>query len=123
MNKIEELIEKYCPDGVEYKEMGELGKFYGGLTGKKKEDFIDGNANFITYVNVYKNLALDLHDTAKVQVNPNEKQRKLKYLDVIFTGSSETPNECAFSSVVCEQLQEDYYLNILRDGEAYQPLC
>ena len=63
MSKIEELIEKYCPDGVEYKEMGELGEFYGGLTGKKKDDFKDGNANFITYANVYKNLALDLHDT------------------------------------------------------------
>ena len=24
MNKIEELIKEYCPDGVEYKELGEI---------------------------------------------------------------------------------------------------
>ena len=24
MNKIEELIEQYCPDGVEYKDLGEV---------------------------------------------------------------------------------------------------
>ena len=111
MNKIEELIKKYCPDGVLYEQLGVLGEFYSGLTGKKKEDFVNGNANFITYMNVYKNMALDLHDTAKVKIGLNEKQRKLKYLDVIFTGSSETPDECAISSVVCEEPLEDYYLN------------
>lgn len=36
MSKIEKLIQKLCPDGVEYKELGEIGVFYGGLTGKKK---------------------------------------------------------------------------------------
>ena len=37
MSNLEELIEKLCPDGVEYKTLGELGKFYGGLTGKSKD--------------------------------------------------------------------------------------
>lgn len=46
MSNLEELIEKLCPDGVEYKELGELGKFYGGITGKSKEDFKEGNAKF-----------------------------------------------------------------------------
>lgn len=34
MSKLEELIKEKCPDGVPYKRMGELGKFFGGLTGK-----------------------------------------------------------------------------------------
>jgi len=59
MSKLDELIKEHCPDGVEYKTLGVLGKFYGGLNGKAKDDFTDGNAAFITYKNVYSNPALD----------------------------------------------------------------
>lgn len=38
MTKLNELIQQLCPDGVEYKTLGELGKFFGGLTGKSKDD-------------------------------------------------------------------------------------
>ena len=69
MSNLEELIEKLCPDGVEYKELGELGKFYGGITGKSKEDFKEGNAKFITYKNVYSNPALDLDVKDKVRIS------------------------------------------------------
>ena len=48
MSKIDDLLKKYCPNGVEVGTLGELGEFYGGLTGKSKEDFKDGNAKFIT---------------------------------------------------------------------------
>ena len=60
MSKLEELIQELCPDGVEYKSLGELGKFFGGLTGKSKDDFTNGNAKFITYKNVYANPALQI---------------------------------------------------------------
>lgn len=36
MNKIEELIKEKCPNGVEFKKLGEIGNFYGGLTGKSQ---------------------------------------------------------------------------------------
>ena len=71
MSNLEELIEKLCPDGVEYKTLGELGKFYGGLTGKSKEDFKEGNAKFITYKNVYSNPALDLDVEDRVRIYPD----------------------------------------------------
>lgn len=29
MSRLDELIQELCPDGVEYKTLGELGKFYG----------------------------------------------------------------------------------------------
>ena len=111
MNKIEDLIKKLCPNGVEYKTLVELGDFYGGLTGKSKDDFKGGNAKFISYMNVFKNPALDLSSKETVKIAPDEKQRKLEFGDVIFTGSSETPDECAISSVVTKQPAEDYYLN------------
>ena len=111
MNKIEKLIEELCPNGVDYYELGELGKFYGGLTGKSKDDFIDGNEKFITYMNVYKNPALDIDVEDKVKIGENENQRTLEYGDIIFTGSSETPDECGITSVLTKKTEEKLYLN------------
>lgn len=111
MSKLKELMEKLCPNGVEYKTLGELGKFYGGITGKSKEDFKDGNAKFITYKNVYENISLKLNVEDRVKISEKENQRTLEYGDIIFTGSSETPDECGFSSVVTEKVEEKLYLN------------
>lgn len=111
MSRIEEMIRELCPEGVEYKTLGEIGQFYGGLTGKGKDDFKEGNAKFITYMNVYSNPALDLDISNFVRIAVNEKQNKVQYCDILFTGSSETPDECGMSSVVTEDTQEDLYLN------------
>jgi type I restriction enzyme S subunit len=111
MSKLEELIAELCPDGVPYNAMGELGKFYGGLTGKSKDDFSDGNSKFITYRNVYSNPALKLDVSDAVKIADGEKQHTLEYGDVIFTGSSETPNECGISSVLTLHTDEKLYLN------------
>lgn len=111
MNKIERLLEDLCPNGVEYKSLGELGNFYGGLTGKSKADFQEGNAIFISYKNVYSNPSLDLDPEDRVRIELGEKQRTLEYGDVIFTGSSETPDECGISSVVTSVPSENLYLN------------
>ena len=111
MSKLEELIEKLCPNGVEYKTLGELGTFYGGLTGKSKEDFKNGNAKFISYMNVYSNLALDVNMPDKVKVGDNERQNKVQLGDILFTGSSENTEECGMSSVLTVDTDEPLYLN------------
>ena len=111
MSKLDELIQELCPDGAEYKQLKDLGVFYGGLTGKSKDDFENGNKIFITYKNVYSNPSLDLHPDERVKIGETENQRTLEYGDVIFTGSSETPDECGISSVVTETPQDDLYLN------------
>ncbi|MED4371478.1 restriction endonuclease subunit S [Bacillus licheniformis] len=111
MSKLDELISELCPDGVEYKSLGELGSFYGGLSGKSKEDFIDGNAKLITYMNVYSNIAINTDTKDKVKVGENEKQNTIQYGDVLFTGSSETPEECGISSVVTKKTDEKLFLN------------
>ncbi|MCD8015165.1 MAG: restriction endonuclease subunit S, partial [Lachnospiraceae bacterium] len=111
MSKIAELISASCPDGVPYKTLGELGVFYGGLTGKSRNDFKDGNAKFITYRNVYSNPALKIDVDDRVKIAEGEKQRTLQYGDVVFTGSSETPDECGISSVVTVETDEKLYLN------------
>ena len=111
MSRIDELIKEKCPNGVEYRMLGELGRFYGGLTGKSKDDFKDGNAIFITYKNVYSNPALDMSLKDRVKISEGEKQHTLEYGDIIFTGSSETPEECGFSSVVTQKTNKKLYLN------------
>lgn len=116
MSKIDDLLKKYCPNGVEVGTLGELGEFYGGLTGKSKEDFKDGNAKFITYMNVYSNLKLNLKTDEKVKISDGEKQHTIEYGDILFTGSSETPDECGMSSVLCDITSEKLYLNSFSFG-------
>lgn len=38
MNQVEKLIEELCPDGVEFKKLGEIGQLVGG-SGLPKTDF------------------------------------------------------------------------------------
>ena len=111
MSRLQKLIQDLCPDGVEYKSLGELGSFYGGLTGKKKSDFEIGNAKLITYMNVFSNIALDIDVNDRVKIEENEKQNTIKYGDILFTASSETPDECGMSSVLTEKTDEKLYLN------------
>ena len=122
MTHIEQMIKDMCPHGVEWKSLGELGNFYGGLSGKSKEDFKDGNAKFITYLNIGNNPALCLDIEETVKIGPNEKQNTVQYGDVLFTGSSETPDECAMSSVVTEQPTEKLYLNSFCFGFRFNTL-
>ena len=111
MSKLERLIQQYCPDGVEWKTLGELGTFYSGLTGKTKSDFTGGNEKFITYVNVFNNPSLKTDVLEKVKIAEGERQNTIQYGDVLFTGSSETPDECGMSSVLTHKTEEKLYLN------------
>ncbi len=96
---------------VEWKKIEDLGSYFGGLTGKTKNDFVDGNAKFITYMNVFTNPALDISTTGVVRISQGEKQNKIQRGDILFTGSSETPEEAGMSCVVTEDLKEEVYMN------------
>ena len=111
MSKIEQLIQQYCPDGVEYFPLNELGTLYSGLSGKSKEDFTDGNAKFISYVNIYNNPSLKTDVEERVKISEGEKQNTIQYGDLLFTGSSETPDECGMCSVLTHHTDDKLYLN------------
>ncbi len=89
----------------------DIGTFYSGLSGKSKKDFFDGNALLATYRNIFNNpvLNLDIKDT--VVIGNGEKQNEVMYGDILFTGSSETPEEAGMSSVVMSEPKEKIYLN------------
>ena len=112
MSKIFDLINELCPKGVEFRELGEIGCLYGGLSGKTKDDFVKhGNAKYITYMNVFLNLSIDTNALEYVKIDDDEKQNLVVYGDILFTGSSETRNECGFSSVFTKNIEEPIYLN------------
>jgi type I restriction enzyme S subunit len=111
MSKIDELIQEYCPKGVEFQEIDDLGVLYGGITGKSKGDFKGGSSRFITYMNVFSNIATDVTRDDFVKIESGERQRTLEKGDVLFTGSSENPEECGMSSVVTSEPIEPLYLN------------
>ena len=122
MSKIEDLIRQFCPDGVEYVKLDEMGSFYSGLSGKSKEDFRDGNAKFITYVNIFNNPALKTDVEDKVKIADGEKQNTIQYGDLLFTGSSETPDECGMCSVLTHHTDENLYLNSFCFGFRFNDL-
>ena len=104
------LIRELTND-ISWKKIKEIGFLYSGLKGKKKEDFNNGNYKYITYMNVFSNLAINLNECNKVKINIGEKQNVVRYGDVIFTGSSESLEEVGISSVVNIELSENIYLN------------
>lgn len=88
--------------------MSEIGGPFNGLSGKTKEDFGHGTGRFITYLNVFLNPIADLSKTESVEID--NKQNKVKYGDILFTVSSETPEEVGMSSVWLGN-DENIYLN------------
>lgn len=108
--------------GIRFMKLGEVGKFYGGLSGKSKKDFVDGNAKFITYMNVYSNPSLCVDVEDKVFIKEGERQNTIQYGDILFTGSSETPNECGMSSVLTSHVEENLYLNSFCFGYRFDDL-
>ena len=96
--------------------LGDLGAFFGGLSGKTKADFAGGNARFASYRNVFSNPALDVEANDFVQVGETEFQRSLQLGDVILTGSSESFEEVGMSSVVTREPIGKMYLNSFSIG-------
>ena len=86
----------------------ELGTSYSGLSGKSAQDFGSGKP-FITYLNVYSNNIIKENDFQYVAIKDDEKQNVVKYGDVLFTLSSETPEEVGVGSVYLGK--EKVYLN------------
>ncbi len=112
MNILEEI--QNC--SVEWKELGEISHFYGGLTGKTKSDFENGNAKYVTYKNIFNNLQVELNLLETVRVDENENQNSINYGDVLITGSSESKEEVGMSSVVTFIPDEPIYLNSFSFG-------
>lgn len=88
--------------------LGNIGSPYNGLSGKNKENFESGDARFIPYINIFLNERIDINNLESVEIGIEEHQNKVKYGDIFFTVSSETPNEVGMASVLLEPLDNTY---------------
>lgn len=105
-------------DGVEIEwlPIGDIADIYGGLTGKTKADFENGNAKYVSYKNIFSNINIDEPPTDFVNVKNGERQHAVRYGDVLFTGSSETAEEAGISSAITSHFDEPVYLNSFSFG-------
>jgi len=87
-----------------------LGKTISGLSGKSGDDFREGKP-FVTYKQVFDKAYVDFTQCGKVKISEFENQNELRLGDVLFTTSSETPNEVGFASVIINSPTEPTYLN------------
>lgn len=94
--------------------LSEAGRFYGGLSGKTKDDFGVGNSKFITYMNVFTNVIAKRDMCESVIVGAQEKQNSVVAGDILFTQSSETAEEVGMASVWIHHF--DVYLNSFSFG-------
>ena len=90
--------------------LGCIGVTYGGLSGKRKDDFGSGDARYVTFLDVLNNVVLKSIHTTNVRILPGESQNKVAKGDLLFNGTSETPEDLAMATVVGQKL-DDVYLN------------
>ena len=104
IEKYESLIQAICDTLIEAEQhkvelsFNDFGEPYSGLSGKSSEDFGEG-CQYITYMNVYQNQIIDITDVGLVKINETEQQSVVRYGDILFTLSSETPNEVGMGAV------------------------
>lgn len=104
----------------EVKSLRELGSTYGGLTGKTKADFGHGSARYVTFMNVISNVRIDCESFEPVSVLPSESQNRVEKGDLLFNGSSETPEEVALCGVI-EKHVPRLFLNSFCFGFRFHP--
>ena len=98
------------PEGWGKLRFNKLGQIYNGLSGKKKEDFINEGRPYIPYVNVFNHSVIKSDEIDYVLIKKGEKQNRLKYGDLLFTTSSETIEEVGMTSVFLG-INDTFYLN------------
>ena len=111
MSRLESLLKRHCPNGVPVHALGEIGTTVSGLRGKSKNDFSDGNAPYVSYVDIFNNPEIDFIPERLVKVDSTENQSPLQLGDVLVTGSSETRNECGMTAVVTRKPTIPIYIN------------
>lgn len=110
MSELQELIQKLCPDGVEYKKISECFDVYNGMTGVSLKWKESGNCKFIDYLNTYQNLKIDVSKKPFATVK-NLNQNTVRQTDILLTTASEVPEECAISSVVEDEIEDNVFLD------------
>lgn len=104
----------------EVKKLWQIGKTYGGLSGKIKSDFSTGNSFYIPFMNIMSNPVIDPNYLDSVHIRADESQNKTQRGDLFFNGSSETPEEVGMCAVLKDDIP-NLYLNSFCFGFRLSP--
>ena len=89
MSKLDELIAKFCPNGVEYKSLGEIATISRGGNFQKK-DFCDSGVPCIHYGQIYTKYGLFADETITFITEERAKKQKFaKTNDIVMAVASE----------------------------------
>lgn len=109
------LIQAMCDTLIESEQdkvelsFNDFGEPYSGLSGKSAEDFGKGSP-YITYMNVYQYQIIEMANVGLVKIKETEQQSVVRYGDILFTLSSETPKEVGMGAVYLGEIYP-LYLN------------
>lgn len=95
---------------VEWKPLGEISTQISGMSGVSNKWASSGNCRFIDYLNAYKHIKIDIHQLPFATVKKLN-QTELRQGDILFTSASETPDECAISSVIEDKISSGIFLD------------
>lgn len=121
MSKIEELIQQYCPDGVEWKTFNNLGEYIRGITYNKSAEVQDDNkeawkvlrANNITL----SNNTLNFDDVKKVSKDIKVKENQLlKENDILICAGSGSKEHIGKVAYIFESIEYTFggFMGVIR---------
>lgn len=87
MSRIDELIQQLCPDGVEYKMLGEIAEFTYGYTAKAQDK---GDARFIRITDIGNNGFLNHEDAKYITLSDESKKYLLEKGDLLVARTGAT---------------------------------
>lgn len=89
MSRIEEMLRELCPDGVEYRPLGELGVFIRG-NGIQKSDFTDEGVACVHYGQIHTRFGIATDSAVtKIASEKAAKLRHVEYGDLMIAATSE----------------------------------
>ena len=107
------------PSGWDVKKLRYIGDLYGGLTGKSGKDFNNEdnphNKPFIPFTNIFNNVYISDKHFQYVNVEPDERQNRVRKNDLFFLMSSESYDDLGKSSILISEINE-LYLNSFCKG-------
>ena len=110
MTNIEKMIQDMCPNGVEFKKLGDLGVFENTGVDKKSRDD-EQEVTLLNFMDVCRHKYIDASVPTMVVTAPDSKIEQCNVLkdDIFITPSSETIDEIGFAAVIMEDLPNVVY--------------
>lgn len=110
---------------IEWKPLGEISIQINGMSGVSNKWAEKGNCRFIDYLNAYNHIKININQLPFATVKKLN-QTELKQGDILFTSASETPVECAISSVIEDEIESGIFLDDhlfgIRINESYKDI-